>query len=343
MTDFLNFLNTADLDTLTKIYGIPRPLAGNLIAARPFDAVEDCLNVRGMGKKWLAQLQSTFEVEKSMSENRAMITVDDEAGAPIERSQPKEEVPAREEGPSFFTKLGRALVSFLRALLRLIVLALFIAAIGAAFYYGLPFINNAVIIPIERNAADIDRMKDEIATLQAQLDETNGRVDALEKSIDAHTASLEKLDTMQKQLEEELKGNQDKTLLKLKQEVMYTRALDMLGRARLYLAQSNFGLTKTDVQSARDLLAELQAETKDATLVQGIERLDLALGNLPDFPVIAAGDLEIAWEILVTGKQANLPTSTPTPTLVPTSTPEAAETFTATPLPLSTATATTTP
>lgn len=339
MTDFLTFLNTADLDTLTQTSGISRTIAGNLIAARPFDAVDDCLQVRGMGKSLLARLQADHEAREKQSENRAMIPVQEEAGAPVVKSLPKEESTG-EEQPSFWTRLGRAFVSFLRALLRLVVLVLFIAGIGAAFYYGLPFINNAVIVPIERNAADINQMKDEIATLQAQLDETNSRVDALEKSIESHTASLEKLDAMQKQIEEELQGNQDKTLLKLKQEIMYTRALDMLGRARLYLAQSNFGLAKTDVQSARDLLAELQSETEDETLAQGIDRLDLALGNLPDFPVVAAGDLEIAWEILVTGKQANIPIPTPTPTLVPTSTPTVVvpSTATTTPTPVVTAT-----
>ena len=121
---------------------------------------------------------------------------------------------------------------------------------------------------------------------------------------------------------------------------MFTRALDVLARARLYLAQSNFGLAKADVQTARDLLAELNAEKKDEVLTKAIERIDLALGNLPDFPVVASGDLEIAWQILVSG---NAPASTATPTLVPTepatSTPTAADTA-ATPTLVPSATAT---
>ncbi len=67
----------------------------------------------------------------------------------------------------------------------------------------------------------------------------------------------------------------------MKHEVMFTRALDMLGRARLYLAQSNFGLAREDVKSARELLGTLQTETDDKALDQAIERLDMALGNLP--------------------------------------------------------------
>ena len=73
MSDFLNFLNTAEFDTLTKIPGITRPIAGNIIAARPFDSVEDCLHVRGMGKSLLARMQSNFEAGENASESRAMI------------------------------------------------------------------------------------------------------------------------------------------------------------------------------------------------------------------------------------------------------------------------------
>ena len=92
MSDFLNFLNTADLDTLTKIPGITRPIAGNIIAARHFESVDDCLKVRGMGKNLLARMQSAFEAGKNPSESRAMITVEEEAApASIEVSRPAQE------------------------------------------------------------------------------------------------------------------------------------------------------------------------------------------------------------------------------------------------------------
>jgi hypothetical protein len=94
----------------------------------------------------------------------------------------------------------------------------------------------------------------------------------------------------------------------------------MLGRARLYLAQSNFGLAREDVNSARDLLVTLQTETKDEARGQAIARLDLALGNLPAFPVVAAGDLEIAWQILMSGEVPA--TATPAPTVESTPTVE---------------------
>ena len=325
MTDFLTYLNTADIDSLTKVPGISVAIAGNIIAARPFYSVEDCLNVRGMGKNLLARMQSNFEAGENASENKAIIQVEEEEPpAFIEKSQPAQE--SVKEQSSFFSRLGKALLVFIRALFRLIAILIVIGGIGAALYYGLPYINQKVIVPIEQNRADIRQVKADVKALQTQLDETNSRIDTLEKSIEAQTASLTKLDEIQATLERKIQTSQDETLLQLKHEVMFTRSMDMLGRARLYLAQSNFGLAREDVKSARDLLATLQAEAKDEARGQAIARLDMALGNLPAFPVVAAGDLEIAWQILMSGEAPA--TATPESTITSTPTVEATPTVT---------------
>lgn len=325
MTDFLTYLNTADIDSLTKVPGISVAIAGNIIAARPFYSVEDCLNVRGMGKNLLARMQSNFEAGENASENKAIIQVEEEEPpAFIEKSQPAQE--SVKEQSSFFSRLGKALLVFIRALFRLIAILIVIGGIGAALYYGLPYINQKVIVPIEQNRADIRQVKADVKALQTQLDETNSRIDTLEKSIEAQTASLTKLDEIQATLESKIQTSQDETLLQLKHEVMFTRSMDMLGRARLYLAQSNFGLAREDVKSARDLLATLQAEAKDEARGQAIARLDMALGNLPAFPVVAAGDLEIAWQILMSGEAPA--TATPESTITSTPTVEATPTVT---------------
>ncbi|MFN8413738.1 MAG: helix-hairpin-helix domain-containing protein [Anaerolineales bacterium] len=330
MSDFLKFLNTADLNTLTQVSGITRSIAGNMIAARPFDTVDDCLKVHGMGKGLLSRLQAFAEAQITESENRAMIPVEQEAPpAVVEESQRAEE--KVDSGSSFWARMGKAFLVFLRALVRLVMIVFLFVVIGSAFYYGLPYINRTFIAPVEKNTAQISKLEDDIATLQKQLDETNSRITTLETSVETHTAAIEKLTEMQATLETQLKENNDKTLLELKHQIMATRALDILGRARMYLAQSNFGLAQADVQAARDLLADLNNETHDKLTQQVVARLDLALGNLPDFPVVASGDVEIAWQILVSGQEASLP---------PTPTPEAA---TATPLPPATLSSTPTP
>jgi hypothetical protein len=219
--------------------------------------------------------------------------------------------------------MGRASLNFIRALLRLLITLAVIVGIGAGIYYGLPYINKTFIAPVERNTARVNELENTAAGLQSQIDEMNTHVNAIETSVEAHTASIQKLEDMQATIENELQGNNDKVLLELKHEVMTTRALDMLGRARLYLAQSNFGLAQEDVQAARDLLAGLLAETNDELLKQVVTRLDLALGNLPEFPVVASGDLEIAWQMLISGQAAtqSTVTSTPTSAVVDTVTP----------------------
>ena len=312
MTNFLDFLNTTDRATLTKIPGITTTIAANIIKARPFDFVEDCAKVQGVGKKLLGRMQSFFETELNDSPNRALIPVEEDATpAVIEKSQPAQE--PVEEQPTFLSRLGQAFVNFLRALLRLILIVLLIGAIGAGIYYGLPYINKTFVAPVEQNTAHVTELEGKVATLQTQLDEMNGRVGSIESSIEVHTTSLDQLKEMQTTLEGELTQKNDTVLLKLNHEIMMTRALDMLGRARLYLAQSNFGLAKEDVQSARDLLVTIKSETKDPLLTQVIARLDLALGNLPAFPVVASGDLEIAWQLLMSGEPVNTITATPSP------------------------------
>ncbi|MCA1899876.1 MAG: helix-hairpin-helix domain-containing protein [Chloroflexi bacterium] len=315
MSDFLDFLNTADLDTLIKTPGVSRVLAGNLIAARPFDAVEDCLNVHGMGKNLLAKMQASFEAGEKTPPTRAMIQLD-ESPKPMEKRESAPDAPNGQD--SFLNRLGKAFLVFIRALFRLIALAILMLGIGAAFYYGLPYFNQKVVIPIERNSADIKDAQAEIRALQARLDETANRVDRLEtsttelkQSIAAHSASLTKLDEIQNALEAKIQTSQDETLAQLKREITFTRALDILGRARLYLAQSNFGLARNDVSAARKLLAELN----DPAHAEAVKRLDMALNNLPAFPVVAAGDLEIAWQMLVGGETPA--TLTPEPTVTP--------------------------
>ena len=355
MSAFLDFLNTVDADSLTRIHGINRALAEELIAARPFEVVEDCLKVRGMGKNLLARIQSAFDEQRVELENRSMVPVEpareEMPPAPIEKFQPVREstqVPEQEKEtkPSFLSSLGRGLINFTRALLRLILLVLLISTAGAALYFGLPYLNNTFIAPVEQNAARVGELETRIENLQTELSEMDTRLGAIETSIEAHTESIEKLETMQATLEQEAKEQTNRVMISLKREIMLTRAIETLSRARLYLSQSNFGLAKTDVQSARSILAALSTDAPSYQvdgLDQIIGRLDLALGNLPSFPIIAVDDVDIAWQLLMMGLPESeadivatltlLPLPTLTLTTAATSTLEGFSIFTQTPEP----------
>ncbi len=266
--------------------------------------------------------------------------------------------------PSFWSRMGRAFINILRYLL---ILAL-IAGIVAAIYYGTPYLYEKFILPIEENsarldevenkqAADIEQLTNQIADLKSRLAdletrqttsaqtlaEAQGQITALESALEAHGETLDQLETMQAVLDRLSLASSDQAslfeegslaLAEVQRQVTLSRAIEMLSRARLYLYESNFGLARLDVEAARDLLFSLQSEIavdKIAALGEVITRLELVLGNLPDFPVIAADDLNIAWQLLVN----DLP-DLPTPTALP-------ESVTETPVPTEEVTPTTTP
>lgn len=262
---------------------------------------------------------------------------------------------------SFWSRMGRAFVKILRFLL---ILAL-IAGVVAAIYFGTPYLYEKFILPIEENTARLEEIEDKQASDMAQLTgqitdlksrladletrqttsaqalaEAEGQITALETAVEAHSETLEQLDAIQAALDTlalESSENESRfedagsALAEVQRQVTLSRAIEMLSRARLYLYESNFGLARLDVQAARDLLLSLQTDIpteKNDTLQEVITRLDLALDNLPTFPVIAVDDVDIAWQLLVNGLP-DLPASTPLPDSV-TETPLPAEEVTPT-------------
>jgi hypothetical protein len=244
-----------------------------------------------------------------LSESTNQLSARDEA-LPIVAEKNSAGDESKEEKESFFTRLWKAFVNFLRTLLRFVII---FGVLGAVIFYGVPLFTQIFVTPVQQNTQRINAMEIQISALLTKQSDLNSRLLVVEGAIESYSASLENLEAIQSSIENQLQANNDKVLIELKHETMLTRAFDMLARARLYLSQSNFGLAKEDVQNARDLLFELQTETSDETLSEVIARLDLALSNLPQFPVIASGDLEIAWQILISGEGSAIGTSTPTP------------------------------
>lgn len=257
-------------------------------------------------------------------------------------SVPPEAPPRTSPGPSFGERLG----GFFRFLLRLVFLLIFLGLLSVALYLALPWLYERFIRPVERNAAQVQELQSmqaqsekqladletKLETLESVQNEQNGsltdieqRLADIEIEIAARTESLAALEQLQSELEEQ---NQVISA-ELERQIELLKAMELLSRARLSLYQSNFGLARADVQIARDILAgiepnasEADAENLDAILL----RLDLTLANLPDFPVAASDDLDIAWQILLSGN----PQGTPNVTL--TATPSAAN-ITVTPTP----------
>jgi hypothetical protein len=117
-------------------------------------------------------------------------------------------------------------------------------------------------------------------------------------------------------MQSELQEQNEVVSTEMERQIDLLKSMELLSRARLFLYESNFGLARQDVQIARSLLAARQPDAPEelaAELDEVILRLDMTLSKLPNFPVAASDDLDIAWLILVSG----LPESTPTVTLTP--------------------------
>jgi hypothetical protein len=354
MSSFLKFLNTADDEELKKLPGIGATLASNIISARPFSTDDDVLRVKGLDEKLLVKLQAAhFEQFEATSEMGATPTVQ-APGLVLEGKPPEAGRSDRRGKPGFWGRLGRAFINLVRILIWLVLILAVIGGIGAGVYFGTPYLYEKFVRPVEVNAlqisviatqqaADLATTSGEVSDLQGRLTSLDSRVGAVESTIADHSATLNQLEQMQTTLDAAISEQRTELLAELDYQVKLTRAIELLSRGRQYLSQSNFGLARDDVLSARDVLAGLQdAAPPDqiGSLRAVIARLDLTLGNLPAYPVIAADDLEIAWQVLIDGLPANaeaiatplrvfptpVPTATETPLPTPSATPTAIDT-----------------
>ena len=276
-------------------------------------------------------------------------SIDAPASAPASPPPSKPPPPAVDvpSGPSFGQRVGQ----FFAFVLRLVSLVILLSLLSLALYLVLPWLYQKFITPVEQNTAQVrelqsrqEQTEQQLADLQSRLEtietgqsrnvksltDMDQRLGDIEKEIAARTKSLAELEDMQTELQA-----QNKTVsAELERQINLLKAMELLSRARLSMYQSNFGLAKQDVQIGRDLLAKVQpdapaplADELDAV----VQRLDMTLSNLPNFPVAASDDLDLAWQILLAGLPQATPTlsETPIPAATLSSTPNV--TFTSTP------------
>ncbi len=301
--------------------------------------------------------------------------------------------------PSLGERLAKAFLTFIKVLLRLLVIVILIGLIVAVVYYAAPRLYNQYIFPMQEDIRQledsqaaqeqvnqqliqrIDGLQNRIEVLEIQndtskqmLSELDNRINNIESTLDANAQAVQdvqataivQIDELNKvnqdmnnelaalerqiqQLEadladtseqvasvEELLSAEDTPIAALRRELQLVKAMELLTRASFSLAENNLGLAQEDLQDARDLLSSLLIyvpEYQVEALSAIVDRLDEALGNLPDTPVLAADDLDIAWQLLQRGLPGEPPlgpaseeivTPTPegsTPTSQPTETP----------------------
>jgi hypothetical protein len=101
-----------------------------------------------------------------------------------------------------------------------------------------------------------------------------------------------------------VQASQSNASAELNRQIKLLKSMELISRARLFLYQSNFGLAEQDVSAARSLLAEIQPDAPaplNAELIEVLDRVDGVISYLPEFPVAAISDLDLAWQILISG------------------------------------------
>jgi len=138
-------------------------------------------------------------------------------------------------------------------------------------------------------------LKPDMAQLETALAELEEAMDSLSEDV---AQAIDDVETLSVTVKDEA------PLIAVRIEVQLLKAMELLTRARLQLAQDNPGIAKTEVQEARNLLVNLGTtlpEDQQKALAAIVQRLELGLANLPNAPRLAADDLEVAWQLLVKG------------------------------------------
>jgi chromosome segregation ATPase len=136
---------------------------------------------------------------------------------------------------------------------------------------------DSVLTLLRSDHGDLQRLRDlEVALveLQSSADSAEARLTALEGSL---SQSAEPVDA-------------------LRERVQLLRAMELVLRARLSLADNNPGLAGEDLRRARGILSGASAPAGWAAIVN---RLDMALANLSASPLVAVQDVEAAWYLML--------------------------------------------
>lgn len=146
-------------------------------------------------------------------------------------------------------------------------------------------------------------LTNELAAATESLNDTNATLEGLGTRVDRIDETLATQNTRLEQLDElsvSLAGDLNDTNEAAAQQLGFIKATELLSRARLFLYQANYGLATADVAGARAELVKLSGANAAADLDGVVQRLDVVLANLPERPVAAAADLDVAWQSLLT-------------------------------------------
>jgi septal ring factor EnvC (AmiA/AmiB activator) len=155
-----------------------------------------------------------------------------------------------------------------------------------------------LITDIEQISADLDAYQMQQGDLTTQIEKIDQSIIGLmdqDKDLTAQNkdliASIENLEV-------------EKKLQPIYQDLQVFKVLLQVNRSRLFLVQNNYGLAKQELELASELLNALlllATEEQENEILLWDARLNLAIGHLPDNPILASDDLEILWSMMANG------------------------------------------
>ena len=153
------------------------------------------------------------------------------------------------------------------------------------------------------SVADTATLGDAFQALQNDINETNGRVDALGGEFDTLQAETSQIETTLGQFAgaADAAAVADTEMASLQHTLALFHIWEQIARARLNIAENNDGLAANEVEQAlrlTDFLVANAADEDAKALAQVQTRLGLAFNSLPDDAETAVLDLENAWSQL---------------------------------------------
>ena len=243
--------------------------------------------------------------------------------------------------PAGGSPLGRALLAFLRALGRLLLILVVTAAVVIAVYLGAEKLTREVNQSSAMAQTRMDQLSTrqagdqaQAATLRAQLRAVEATLGAAEAARQEQAQELGRVHTQAAALQGTAQANVwletvvpyqstqigsliltsqagQAALDELQLQRIWQTALLRVDLARRWTAQANYGLAQSEARAARDLLAGVDPltlpEPRAALLRTWLERLDGVIRALPQDPWLAAQDLEAVWNLMSAGWDAMQP------------------------------------
>ncbi len=134
-----------------------------------------------------------------------------------------------------------------------------------------------------------------VAVLQGDITDLNSQIDDLGGEMDGLNNNMATLQENEAAFASELEAAD---VAGLRRAVLTFRLWELVTRARLRIAEGNYGLAASDVELALLALTDLKANSPEQTaeaLEQAEFRLRLAAAGIDEDPEAALSDLDIAW------------------------------------------------